>query len=110
MKNHKMQLVYFKSQNKKQYHIVFRLKPQIWLQGVLFTILYIPFLFPVAILTTIALSPNDVTNISDLLCCCNYLKRILQKSSFDRDLNVAETALLLLENGSNFQNHNISRC
>ena len=32
------------------------------------------------------------------------------KNSFDRDLNVAETALLLLENGLDFQNRNISRC
>ena len=32
------------------------------------------------------------------------------KNSFDRGLNVTETALLLLENGSNFQNRNILTC
>ena len=74
MKNYNMVLAYFRSQNKKLHHIVFCLKLEIWLQGILLTILYISFIFPFTILTTIDLSQNDVTNISDLLCCCNYLK------------------------------------
>ena len=76
MKNYKMLLVYFRTQNyiKKLYHIVFRLKPQIWLQGILVTILYISFIFLFTILTTIDLFQNDVTNISDLLSCSSYLK------------------------------------
>ena len=60
MENYKMLLVYFKSQNKKLYHIVPCLKLQIWLQGILFTILYIPFILPFTISTAVDLSQNDV--------------------------------------------------
>ena len=55
-----MLLVYFKSQNKNLYYIVPCLKLQIWLQVILFTTLYIPFIFPFTISTTIDLSQNDV--------------------------------------------------
>ena len=62
------------AQNKKLYHIVFCLKLQIWAQAILFTISHIPFIFRFTNLTAINLSQNDVTNKSDLLYCCNYLK------------------------------------
>ena len=62
--------VYFRLQKQKTNAFLFKTKNLV--TGILFTILYIPFIFPFTISAKIDLS-QKTTDISDLLCC-NHLK------------------------------------